>query len=141
MTKRRARWLQLTHEIFTHPWLTDLVPAPHQHHTATYPHDLSEVFAGMDKGREEQSSNPASPSIRYRGTQCRTHSPDTPSDSAIRAYNHPNRVRLNDQPPGMNSQTGITARHKNLRKIAGCKHTTTSPEPLPSINPQLPPTP
>src|SRR6218665_3422284 len=82
MTKRRARWLQLTHEIFTHPWLTDLVPAPHQHHTATYPHDLSEVFAGMDKGREARSSNPASPSIRYRATQRRTHSPDTPRRAA-----------------------------------------------------------
>src|SRR6218665_4046124 len=114
MTKRRARWLQLTHEIFTHPWLTDLVPAPHQHHTAPYPHDLSEVFAGMDKGRGERSSNPASPSIRYRATQRRTHSPDTPSDSAILPYNHPHSMPLNDQPPPMNSHTHITAKHKNL---------------------------
>src|SRR6218665_362257 len=118
MTKRRARWLQLTHEIFTHPWLTDLVPAPHQHHTATYPHDLSEVFAGMDKGREERSSNPACPSIRYRATQPRTPPPATPSHSKRRPYNPPTRARHNDHAPGMNTQMGRTPRHKNLRKIA-----------------------
>src|SRR6218665_2330788 len=137
MTKRRARWLQLTHEIFTHPWLTDLLPPPHHPHTATYPHDLSEVFAGMDKGREERSSNPASPSIRYRATQRRTHSPHTPSDSPIHAYNHPNSLPLNRKTPTRPAKKVSGAGRPDTRTSGRLRDVNT---PQPPQSPSLPST-